>query len=87
MVPVFNISTTKYTGYRAEETPLEKLVLGNQSVLYGQPDNESMSPDGLRKPEFQVILAFHRGNRVSFFKHALEGTWGNTIDLKRSVSR
>ena len=51
MVPVFNISTTKYTRYRADETPLEKLILGNQSVLYGQPNNESMSPDGLRKPD------------------------------------
>ena len=51
MVPVFNISTTKYTRYRADETPLEKLILGNQSVLNGQPNNESMSPDGLRKPD------------------------------------
>ena len=54
MVPVFNISTTKYTRHRVGETLLEKLVLGNQSVLYSQPDNESMPPDGLGKPN-QIV--------------------------------
>ena len=68
VVPFLDSSPTKNARNRVGETPLEKLILGSQSVLDGQPNNKRMSHDSLWKPNRMVpVYNWHsRSKMISY---------------------